>query len=192
MARLELDWPDGVRVLIIDEKGMLAQVLLAWIDIRLRTLFDSDKPFGDIHVILLGDFQQLDPVQARTLYDLTRCDNRKDSALVYRAQDLYEKFDIAIELTTNYRMKQKPGEDPATTTARVKLLEKQKKIAIGECDKHDHPYWADYMDTNAERRNDFLNDPDTIHIVSTNPQAAQLNADFIICMCTKTKQPVWS
>ena len=67
MRRLELEWPEGVRVLLIDEKGMLAQVLLAWIDIRLRALFDGDKPFGGIHVILLGDFQQLDPVQARGL-----------------------------------------------------------------------------------------------------------------------------
>lgn len=103
MRRLELMWPEGVRVLIIDEKGMLAQVLLAWIDIRLRALFDADKPFGGIHVILLGDFQQLDPVQERALYDLTNCDNRKDSRLVYTAQDLYEMFDIAIELTNVIR-----------------------------------------------------------------------------------------
>ena len=45
-----------MRLLIIDEKGMLAQVLLKWIDIRLRALFDPHKPFGGIHVILFGDY----------------------------------------------------------------------------------------------------------------------------------------
>ena len=110
MRRLEQMWPDGVRLLIIDEKGMLAQVLLRWIDIRLRTLYNPNLPFGGIHVILLGDYQQLDPVQERTLHDTTRCNNRKDSALVYKAQELYKKFNIVVELTKNYRMQKKKGE----------------------------------------------------------------------------------
>ena len=99
-----------MRLLIIDEKGMFAQVLLAWIDICLRALFDADKPFGGIHVILFGDYQQLDPVKAHALYDRRRCDERKDSALVYRAQDLYEEFKTVVELTINYRMCKQPGD----------------------------------------------------------------------------------
>ena len=109
MRNLELKWPKGVRLLIIDEKGMLAQVLLKWIDIRLRALFDPDRPFGGIHVILCGDFQQLDPVKARALYDFSRCNNRDDSDLMYKAQDLYKLFTTVVELTTNYRLKRKAG-----------------------------------------------------------------------------------
>ena len=96
-----------MRLLIIDEKGMLAQVLLIWIGIRLRTLFDENLQFGGIHVMLLGDYQQLDSVQERTLHDKTRCDTRKESALVYKVQELYEMFNTVVELKENYRMRQK-------------------------------------------------------------------------------------
>ena len=89
-------------------------------------------------------------------------------------------------------MKRKPSEDATTTASRIKLLKMQKRIAIGDCDKHDHLYWAGYMDTNADRRNNFIDDPDTINIVTTNQDAAKLNADFVNRLSKKTKQPVFS
>ena len=35
------------RILVIDEVSMLSPVMLAFIDLRLRQCFDSEKPFGD-------------------------------------------------------------------------------------------------------------------------------------------------
>ena len=35
---------------------MLNPVMLALIDLRLRQCFDDDKPFGGLHIVLLGEF----------------------------------------------------------------------------------------------------------------------------------------
>ena len=191
MRTLELIWPEGIRLLIIDEKGMLAQVLLWYIDLRLRTLFDSDLPFGGIHIMLFGDYQQLGPVKERTLFDMTRCNDRKDSVLIYKAQELYKSFNLVVELKTNYRMRKQPGESAQECAARVANLKHQKRIAVGDCDKSDLPYWHDFMDTNVERRNEFLRNPKTIHIVTDNPTAAKHNAEFVACIRTD-EAPVFS
>ncbi len=98
---------------------------------------------------------------------------------MHKAQDLYELFTTVIELKINYRMKQKPNEVLATTNKRISLLKHQKRIAVAECNKSDMKYWDDYLDTDVERRKDFMNDPKTIHIVTDNPTAAKLNADFV-------------
>ena len=52
----------NVKVLIIDEISMCTPVTLSRIENRLRECFDSEKPFGGLHVILLGDFWQFEPV----------------------------------------------------------------------------------------------------------------------------------
>ena len=57
-----------VRLLIIDEVSMLSSRFLAQIDERLRTLCDSDKPFGGLHLILAGDLCQLEPVLGSPVY----------------------------------------------------------------------------------------------------------------------------
>jgi ATP-dependent DNA helicase PIF1 len=54
-----------VRRLIIDEISMVRADMLDAIDQRLRTLMDSDRPFGGIQIILVGDFLQLPPVVKR-------------------------------------------------------------------------------------------------------------------------------
>ena len=46
------------RILIIDEVSMLSPVMLALIDLRLRQCFDSEKPFGGLNIILMGDMFQ--------------------------------------------------------------------------------------------------------------------------------------
>ena len=46
------------RILLIDEVSMLSPVMLALIDLRLRLCFDSDKHFGGLHIILMGDMFQ--------------------------------------------------------------------------------------------------------------------------------------
>ena len=51
-----------IRVLIIDEISMCTPVTLARIDNRLPECLNPNKPFGNLHVILLGDFWQFEPV----------------------------------------------------------------------------------------------------------------------------------
>lgn len=50
------------QVLIIDEISMLSAHLLSMVDEVVRTIRHSDKPFGGMQVVLVGDFFQLPPV----------------------------------------------------------------------------------------------------------------------------------
>lgn len=50
------------KVLIIDEVSMLASGTLAMVDVVCRKIKRSEKPFGGMQVILVGDFFQLPPV----------------------------------------------------------------------------------------------------------------------------------
>ena len=60
-AKLQRIFKD-IRVLIIDEISMCTPVTLARIDNRLRECLNPNMPFGNLHVILLGDFWQFEPV----------------------------------------------------------------------------------------------------------------------------------
>ena len=51
-----------LKLVIIDEISMVGANLFASIDSRLRQIFDKDKPFGGISLVLFGDFNQLHPV----------------------------------------------------------------------------------------------------------------------------------
>ena len=55
----------GTAVLIIDEVSMLDARLLALVDRAVRTLRGSERPFGGLQVIFVGDFFQLPPVPPR-------------------------------------------------------------------------------------------------------------------------------
>ena len=125
------------------------------------------------------------------MFDMTRCDDRKDSALIYKAQELYKRFNLVVELKTNYRMRKQLGESAQECAARVTNLNNQKRITVGDCNKSDLPYWHDFMDTNVERRNEFLRNPKTIHIVTDNPTAEKHNAQFVARISTD-ETPVFS
>ncbi|XP_050534568.1 uncharacterized protein LOC126901813 [Daktulosphaira vitifoliae] len=59
----------NVKLLIIDEISMVGLKTLGYIDQRLRHILRIDKPFGDINVIVFGDFYQLTPVLSTPLYE---------------------------------------------------------------------------------------------------------------------------
>ncbi|OBZ66500.1 hypothetical protein A0H81_13517 [Grifola frondosa] len=61
LATLQQQWR-GVYFLLIDEKSMMGQRLLAKVDSRLRQLQPQDLPMGGFHVAIIGDFAQLPPV----------------------------------------------------------------------------------------------------------------------------------
>ena len=78
---------------------MLNSVMLALIDLRLRQCFDPQKPFGGLHVILLGDMFQFPPIGRKlkkpALYQAAvLCyRNRKLSNVSYRTgANLFMKF----------------------------------------------------------------------------------------------------
>ncbi|THZ18028.1 hypothetical protein D6C91_05668 [Aureobasidium pullulans] len=84
----------GLRVVILDEKSMIDRVLLTSIDQRCRELTAlSDKFFGGLSVILVGDFFQLEPYTRWSLF-------KSDMCLSYLA------FTKSFFLTTAHRQDQ--------------------------------------------------------------------------------------
>lgn len=96
----------GVYWLIIDEKSMIGLRMLHWVDIRCRQAFPHrhQEPFGGLNVILAGDFFQLPPVRARSLYHPTPEDSAERSGAV-----CYRQFTKTVELMTPMRQQ---GTDP--------------------------------------------------------------------------------
>jgi ATP-dependent exoDNAse (exonuclease V) alpha subunit len=56
---------NSARVLIIDEVSMLSSQMLSMVDQVCRALKDSNRAFGGLQVVLVGDFFQLPPVRDR-------------------------------------------------------------------------------------------------------------------------------
>jgi len=52
----------NVRLIIIDESSMVSSNQLYQIDFRLRQIFGTDVDFGNIPIMVVGDFRQLPPV----------------------------------------------------------------------------------------------------------------------------------
>ena len=87
------------RILVLDEVSMCNSVMFALIDLRLRQCFDPQKPFGGLHVILMGDMYQFPPIGRKlnkpALYQAAvLCSrNRKLPNMSYRTgANLFMKF----------------------------------------------------------------------------------------------------
>ena len=59
----------GVELLIIDEISMIGCRKLLKVDNVLKKVFNTTRPFGGLHVLLVGDFAQLPAVRQSTLID---------------------------------------------------------------------------------------------------------------------------
>ena len=53
-------------VLVVDEVSMVGNDMLSFLYLRLQEIKGNRKPFGGVHVILVGDLFQLRPVQLQT------------------------------------------------------------------------------------------------------------------------------
>jgi hypothetical protein len=58
-----------VHTLIIDEFSMVSAKTFEYIHRRLTSIKDNDKPFGNLNVIVIGDFLQLRPVKGKYAFE---------------------------------------------------------------------------------------------------------------------------
>jgi hypothetical protein len=100
----------GTHYLIIDEKSMVGLKKLAWIYRQLQAIKANDEWFGDMNVVIIGDFCQLPPVANTPL-------SSTDSDHILR-QVLYTKFNKAITLEV---VKRQGDEDKEAIVFRTAL-----------------------------------------------------------------------
>jgi ATP-dependent DNA helicase PIF1 len=97
-----------VGVLFIDEFSMISPSLLTLLDKRLRQLkVRQDVPFGGIHVIFCGDFFQLPPIGAPTIYTSSTESVRSDTRTAlynWSGKELWNTcLTDVVELTESHR-----------------------------------------------------------------------------------------
>ena len=100
----------GVKLLVIDEMSMLSAYYLGMIHERMRKALHADhQEFGGIPVLLVGDFNQLKPVQGLALYQaaLSHAGIEKQarlgkSPIALQGARLFAKF-VRLELTQQLR-----------------------------------------------------------------------------------------
>ena len=88
-------------LLVIDEISMVRADLLDAIDSALRRYRDREKPFGGVHLLMIGDLQQLAPVVKENEWEMLK--NYYETPYFFASRALRETVYMTIELKTVYR-----------------------------------------------------------------------------------------
>lgn len=100
------------KILAIDEISMLDARTFDYIDTVLRTLKDSEKPFGGIQVLLFGDFFQLPPVEKESGFCFdSKCWQELDLKTVFLEKIYRQSDEQFIKSLNNLRLNQLTEED---------------------------------------------------------------------------------
>ncbi|XP_074542437.1 uncharacterized protein LOC141802702 isoform X2 [Halichoeres trimaculatus] len=115
----------NAEILIIDEVSMVSKPLFAYVDERLKQIKGTQKPFGGMSVLAVGDFYQLPPVrQCKPLcvYDPTQIDLWRDSfQMITLTEIMRQKDDVPFaEMLNRIRVKEKS--EPLSLVDRSLLL----------------------------------------------------------------------
>ena len=87
---------------------MGGQVDVYHISKNLQQIKGNSRPFGGVHMFLLGDIRQAGPVCKRFMHDdpeINPCGNRKDKHFVVAGWKLFKLFKRVVTLDINYRLK---------------------------------------------------------------------------------------
>jgi ATP-dependent DNA helicase PIF1 len=88
---------EGVTHVVIDEFTMMSQETLFFLDMRLKEAKGYDRPFGGMHVLLVGDTAQLPPVSGLCLWARPL----KSTASETVGASLYSMFDAVYIIKIN-------------------------------------------------------------------------------------------
>jgi hypothetical protein len=143
----------GHEVLIIDEISMCAgDAMLGYLDYMLKELRGSDKPFGGLQMIFIGDMAQLPPVEKRS--DISR----PDWTFLSRSWDRGNV--LPVELTRVFRQ----GDEEF-----IRFLN---NIRVGRVTQEDKDYAKQFV------RNDMTAEETRLYpfLMTHNDQVRQINA----------------
>ncbi|KAK3086403.1 hypothetical protein FSP39_017935 [Pinctada imbricata] len=147
----------NLKVIIADEISMFGATSLEHLHLTLQDIFtgrDSNKPFGDIAMLAVGDLLQLNPVGDRPVFK--QCSSNDYSSL---AGSLWQQLFKVYELTEIVRQKGDP-----------QFAEILSRVRTGETSEEDITLLNDLHNT------DTSNFPkDTVHLYMTNNQVDSYN-----------------
>lgn len=146
----------NAEILVIYEVSMVSKALFAYVDVRLKQIKGSHKPFGGMSVIAVGDFYQLPPV--RQLKPLCVYDQREIDLLT-------EHFQM---ITLNEIMRQK--DDLVFAEMLNRLRVKNKSDELSEADRA----LLSQCITEPE-----LCPPEVLHMYATNKQVDAHNSAIL-------------
>ncbi|XP_029948792.1 uncharacterized protein LOC115389532 isoform X1 [Salarias fasciatus] len=105
----------NAEILIIDEVSMVSRPLFVYVDARLKQIKGSQRPFGGVSVIAVGDFYQLPPVRHSTplcVFDPSEIDLwHEHFQMITLTEIMRQKDDVAFaEMLNRIRVKDKSAE----------------------------------------------------------------------------------
>jgi ATP-dependent DNA helicase PIF1 len=109
-----------IHYLVLDEKSIIRQVYLAWIDRRLRQIYPArnNDYFGGLSILLVGDFHQLPPINQAALYSNLPV---RPSELASHRKEAYEVIDRTAVLDQVMRQGGNNAKSSAFRTALAEL-----------------------------------------------------------------------
>ena len=158
MRREKLKMIRGVELLVIDEVSMVRPDLLDAVDARLRQVRRTDRPFGGVQLLLIGDLMQLPPVVKNDETDVIF--RFYPSPFFFASRALAKIQYFAIELKRVYRQ---------NDAKFIDLLNKVRNNCLTEAD----------LELLNSRYNPSFNPPDSkryIRLTTHNDTAASVNA----------------
>jgi len=111
-----------LKLIIIDEISMVGRRQFKFIDLRLREIFAVNKPFGNISIIVVGDFNQLAPVLDSWIFSI---DKNNLSDLI--GSSIWKKF-LIVQLTEIMRQKDKEFSLALSNLAQGKMTNEEIKL----------------------------------------------------------------
>ncbi|CAI5657796.1 unnamed protein product [Oreochromis niloticus] len=105
----------NAEIIVIDEISMVSKPLFAYVDARLKQIKGTQRPFGGMSVLAVGDFYQLPPVrQSKPLcvYDPEQIDLWQEHfQMITLTEIMRQKDDVAFaEMLNRIRIKEKTDE----------------------------------------------------------------------------------
>ena len=112
----------NAEIIIIDEVSMVSKPLFAYVDARLKQIKGSQRPFGGVSVLAVGDFYQLPPVQqgkALCVHDPCEIDLWQEHfQMINLTEIMRQKDDVAFaDMLNRIRVKVKSDQLPAADRA---------------------------------------------------------------------------
>lgn len=142
-----------VKRIIIDEIGMMRADYLDLIDIKLKNITGkTNKPFGGIQVVVVGDFFQLEPIVA-------------DDELEYFLETYENPFAFSAECW-NFDTVELTEVKRQSDTEQIELLNSVRR---------DDEYSEESLVRIQEIAKEYVNCPDTLHLCNFNKDSVEIN-----------------